>query len=474
MKHNAIIYLMVLLLAACSSRDEDALSSNFPLESDNAIGFTTNLDEDIWEVQNTRATTGAISDLKAVPEGFGVIAYLTDEQTWSEAKDAWVSSGITNKEYGTGSNFPRPDFMYDQPVTWYETEGRWGYSPMKYWPNYTDNDNTTHGPRRISFFAYAPFVDGSVINAASGTGVTGMTWAEDLRPHVIYTVDEDGTNPVDLLWAKKTDATRNGEGLIYFESTTEKWQAVPLEFKHALSCVDVYVQRVYDEPTYSGKTAGKETDTTKIFMQELKFTSTNTASNGLFKKGRLNLEDGKWSSFADSNNSYAQVWQAGTGSLTFPATAFVDSIAGTLSEVEADIRNLELEKWGDKTTGVDQDSVKLFKAGSIMLIPQDDELTITPSIKYSMVTRGDPGDLVYSPLVDAAGNHYSRILNDVTGNELKLKLVAGKRYKLVIRIGVEHVTFQVQSVVDWDFPIRLTPEPSDLKEEKISHKLNED
>ena len=156
------------------------------------------------------------------------------------------------------------------------------------------------------------------------------------------------------------------------------------------------------------------------------------------------------------------------------ATAFVDSIAGTLSKVEADIRNLELEKWGDKTTGVDQDSVKLFKAGSIMLIPQTDELTITPSIKYSMVTRGDPGDLVYSPLVDAAGNHYSRILNDVTGNDLKLKLVAGKRYKLVIRIGVEHVTFQVQSVVDWDFPIRLTPEPSDLKDEEISHKLNED
>ena len=470
MKHKAIIYLMVMLLAACSSSDEDTMSSGHLTDSDHAIGFTTNLDDDMWEVPATRTTTGAISDLKAVPEGFGVIAYLTYNQTWSAATGAWVTSGVENKEYGTGSNYPRPDFMYDQPVTWYVTESRWGYSPMKYWPNSTGNTDN----RYVSFFAYAPFVDGSVINSESGTGVTGMTWEEDLRPHVIYTVDEEGTNAVDLLWANNMDATRNGQGLIYFESTTEKWQAVPLEFKHALSCVEVFVQRVYDEPTYSGKTAGEETDTTKIFMQELKLTSTNTASNGLFKKGRLNLEDGTWSSFADSNNSYAQAWQAGEFSLTFPATAFVDSIAGTLSEDATVIRNMELEKWGDKTTGVDQDSVRLFKSGSIMLIPKTGELTITPSIKYSMVTRGDEGDLVYSPLVDAAGNHYSRILNEVTGNDLKLNLVAGKRYRLLIRIGVEHVTFQVLSVVDWDFPIRLSLDPSDLKEEEISHKLNED
>lgn len=466
MKNKTIIYIMFLLLAAgCTSGGEDVVSPGLVTYSDNAIGFATNLDNDMPEAQQTRATTGAISDLKKVSEGFGVIAYLTDAQTWSQA-----TSGIV--DYTTTGNYPRPDFMYDQPVAWSAAEGRWNYSPVKYWPNSTENAVS----RYVSFFAYAPFVEGTVINSASGTGVTGMTWASDLRPHVIYTVDEEGTNSVDLLWANNKDATRNGQGLIYYEDAVEKWQAVPLEFKHALSCVEVYVQRVYDEPTYSGKTAGKETDTTKIFMQELKFKTKNTATNGLFKKGRLNLEDGTWGDYTDNSDPKhpEQAWKAGDFSLTFPATAFVDSIAGTLSENETEIRNLELEKWGDKTTGVDQDSVKLFKTGSIMLIPQTEELTITPSIKYSMVTRGDPSDLAYSPLVDAAGNHYSRILNDVTGNDLKLKLIAGKRYKLVIRIGVEHVTFRVVSIEDWDFPIRLTLDPSVPKEENISHKLNED
>ena len=91
-----------------------------------------------------------------------------------------------------------------------------------------------------------------------------------------------------------------------------------------------------------------------------------------------------------------------------------------------------------------------------------------------MVTRGDPSDLAYSPLVDAAGNHYSRILNNVTGNDISLKLEAAKRYKLVIRIGVEHVTFRVVSIEDWDFPIILQTDPSTLKEEEISHTVNEE
>ena len=463
-----IMFASVIGLAGCSGSGDTAVTTPPVIESNEPISFATNLDKDVWQDLPTRATTGVISDLKTVPEGFGVIAYLTDDQTWSEAKAAWVTSGDSNKEYGTGSNFPRPDFMYNQPVTWNTTLNRWGYSPMKYWPNSTENATN----RYVSFFAYAPFVEGMVIDAASGTGVTGMTWADDLRPHIIYTVDEDGTNPVDLLWAHYTDATRNGQGLIYYESETEKWQVVPLEFKHALSCLDVYVQRVYDEPTYSGKDT--PANTTKLYMQQLELTSTNTDSNGLFKKGRLNLEDGTWSSFADANNSYAQAWQAGEGSLTFPVSAFVSGLAGTLSTNNTDIRNEELEKWGDAGTGVNKDEQLLFKAGSIMLIPQSAALKITPSIKYSMVTRGDEGDLIYSPLVDAAGNHYSRILNDVTGNAISIKLEAAKRYKLVIRIGVEHVDFVVVSVEDWDFPILIKPSTSGSGTDDISHTLNED
>lgn len=447
-------------VVGCAGSESADTKTPIVEEPAEAIAFSTDIDNSNT-TESTRATTGSIDNtdaLKALPEGFGVIAYLTDNQTWSGAKG-------TISDYTTTGDFPRPDFMYNQQVTWNGTLGRWTYSPTKYWPNSTGN--TTN--RYVSFFAYAPFVEGTFIGT---TGVTGMTWGSDLRPHVIYTVDETG-NSTDLLWANNTDCTRNGQGLIYYESGTEMWQAVPLQFHHALACVDVYVQRVYDEPTYSGKTPG-ETKTAKIFMQELKLKATNTEDNGLFKSGRLNLEDGTWSSYADANHGGIQAWQEGDVTLNYPATAFTDNLAGTQSEAAEEIRNAELEKWGVEGTGVDEGEDLLFKSGSIMLIPQSSEITITPSISYSMVSRGDPGDLVYSPLTDAAGNHYNRIVNTVQGNDIQLKLEAAKRYKLVIRIGVEHVAFIVAGIEDWDFPVRLRPDATSSPGENIYHTVNEE
>jgi len=449
--------MCAVLLAACSAGD-DGSAAPF-IEDPVAVSFSTEMNG-----EDTRATTGPIDNtdaLKALPEGFGVIAYLTDDKTWSAAKAA--ATPADNYTLAT-SSFPRPDFMYNQPVMWSNELSLWTYSPMKYWPNSTDN--TTN--RYVSFFAYAPFVEGTYF---ASTGVTGQTWEHDLRPHIIYTVDESGA-PTDLLWAHAEDQTRNGKGLIYMEGSTEKWQAVPLEFKHALSCIDVYVQRVYDEPTYSGKTPADDDNATKLFMHQLTLTATNTAENGLFKSGRLNLEDGSWSGYTNQND--VEAWQAGEVTLSYPATAFVDHLAGTQSGEPEEIRNAELEKWGVSGSGVDEDEELLFKVGSIMLIPQSAEIDITPTISYAMVTRGDPGDLVYSPLTDAAGNHYNRIVNTVQGNDIQLKLEAAKRYKLVIRIGVEHVAFIVAGIEDWDFPMRLRPDATSSPGENINHTVNEE
>jgi len=317
-----------------------------------------------------------------------------------------------------------------------------------------------------------------VINTTGGSGVTGMTWDSDLRPHVIYTVDETG-NSTDLLWASYTDATRNGQGLIYFENATERWQAVPLQFRHALACLDVYVQRVYDEPTYSGKVPDKKA--TKFFVQQLVLTD-NSTTKGLFRKGRLDLADGSWGTFKDASDPEHVIddfWAEAAKnplSLTYPSTAFADNVAGTLSGDPDDIREQELNKWGVDGLGVDEQERLLFKAGSVMLIPQASALTITPTLSYSMVTRADEGGLVYSPLTDSEGHHYNRIDNTVTGNTFSLKLEAAKRYKLVIRIGVEHVTFVVAGIDDWDFPIRLRNTTTDIKDksETIGHKVSEE
>ena len=486
-----IMYACAMLLAGCAGSGEETVTGEPTPAEAVSVSFDTGVD-DGWRTAESRTmgtghdgrTTraGTIDDLaalKASAEGFGVIAYLTDDKTWGDAKAAATPADNYTLETST---FPRPDFMYNQPVTWNSTLSRWDYSPVKYWPNSTNNVES----RYVSFFAYAPWVEGTVINTTGGSGVTGMTWDSDLRPHVIYTVDETG-NSTDLLWASYTDATRNGQGLIYFENATERWQAVPLQFRHALACLDVYVQRVYDEPTYSGKVPDEKA--TKLFVQQLELSSTNAYDSstspatylGLYKKGRLNLEDGSWSTFADNSDPsdpVTDLWaeEAGDFSLTYPSTAFADNVAGTLSDKLDDIREQELNKWGVDGLGVDKQERLLFKAGSVMLIPQASALTITPTLSYSMVTRADEGGLVYSPLTDSEGHHYNRIDNTVTGNTFSLKLEAAKRYKLVIRIGVEHVTFVVAGIDDWDFPIRLRNTTTDIKDksETIGHKVSEE
>ena len=384
--------------------------------------------------------------------------------------------------------------MYNQQVRWgalYTTtdeKGKavnvedWIYTPAKYWPNTTNNA----AARFISFFAYAPFVE--ILNSSDGStgqtaGITTLTNNADKRPFLVYQLDETaGTVQADILWAEPCiDATRNGNGLIYFKDSKEMWQKVPLSFHHALAAVEVYVQRVYDEPTSSEKRPEAEQHT-KLFVSQLQFQTTNSAASGLYSSGRLNLKTGKWDS-----------WDPGEGfdeTLTYSETIFNSTVRGTTSETLGAIRENELNKWAEGGTydseeekwtwdsksdfGVDEEERLLFADKAITLLPSRGNITISPTLTYSMITRDD--ELLLSTLTDKDGHKYSRIVNTVTGNPLKLTLEAGKKYKLVIRIGVEHVEFEVVSVVDWDFPMRFNPAiGSDFKdEEPINHTLNED
>ena len=454
------------LLTACSGSEGG--EEHTPITySEQAVSFAT-------QVSDLSATRGGTVDnveaLKELSEGFGVLAYLTETESWATAGDAAT-----------------PDFMYNQQVRWgalYTTTddivNDWVYSPLKYWPNSTDNAQS----RYISFFAYAPFVE--IANSTTGstgktTGITGLTYASDKSPHLIYQMDATaGMVQTDVLWAQPClNATRNGNGLIYFEGTTEMWQKVPLEFHHALAAVEVYVQRIYDEPTYSGKKPDNE-EHTKLFVSQLDFKTTNTVTTGLFTSGRLNLETGVWTSLTGS-----EAWTAEEKTLTYGEGGFNDIVRGTASDELGAVRQYELNKWGegynsetglwdsDADYGVDEVERLLFTDKAITLLPSGDEITISPTLQYSMITRDD--ELLLSTLTDKDGHKYARIVNQVTGNPLKLKIEAGKKYKLVIRIGVEHVEFEVVSVVDWDFPMRFNPGVgTGFENEEIDHTLNEE
>lgn len=503
----------VALLTACSG--SDATPSDGPATPHELQPATVSFATEVAREQ-TRATTGLINNLKglqAMGEGFGVFAYLTDDKTWAGAKAA-------DTDLSEFKNF----FMQNQQVTWGvqwvddkgdtdpandENQYDWVYYPLKYWPNSTDNATA----RYVSFFAYAPWADATTRPEA---GVINYVRDGDRLPHVIYKLGAPNQQ-VDLLWAKAVDTKRNGNGLISVgrnKKDTEDsllFQKVPLEFHHALSAIDIYVQRVYDEPAYTGKVPSVLLyPTIYISKMELKSTTKDTdGKNMLQTSGRLNLETGEWTDYSDtwSGETPANAWTTGDVTLTYDETMLNDTLRGTTSTDPDVISDTELDKWKwvldtkntastaddewvDATAipeseltkpankdrwkdayGVSEVERNLIKnTMTQVLIPR--KVTLIPTLTYSMVVRDDALRVDY--LTDSEGHKYTRIINEVPGNSVTLDLVAGKRYTLLIRIGVEHISFELVSVVDWDFPMRFTPDVvSDFEKDEIGHILNE-
>ena len=444
---------LLLLLAGCSA--DDATHSKQTGQSEQqAVSFATSFKE------TTRASTGTIDNLdalKATPEGFGVFAYLTDGT-------AFATKFPNADSYTTFADF----FMYNQQVTWGVqyvendenedpaddvTHYDWVYAPLKYWPNSTENSTS----RYISFFAYAPYV------AATGAteGITSFTRDTDRSPHIVYKI-AGGNEQVDLLWANCIDATRNGKGLITSNSSPLEYQKIPLTFHPALAAVDIYVQRVYDEPVYTGNAPTKETDIAKMYISKLDLVSA-TGAAALQTGGKLSLVDGTWSTDGS--------WSEASKTISYTESMIDDYVKGTTSTDALVIRDTELGKF-DEESGIDKQERLLIKgAMSQVFLPR--KVTLIPTITYSMVNQDD--DLAIGYYTDLRGQKYSRIVNQVTGNSLTIDFEAGKRYKVLIRIGVEHVSFEVASIVDWDFPLRYNPEVvSDFGNETIGHRLDEE
>ena len=501
-----------MLLAGCASDDGTGGTAVTPVAKEVPVSFSTIVGEQTQQQNATRATTGLIKDLdalKAMPEGFGVFAYPTENEAFTTTfPDKEVST------FSSVSNF----FMQNQQVTWgvqYVENGDddnltndiihrdWVYAPLKYWPNSTNNAEN----RNISFFAYAPYT----AQAGATSGIIDFTRSADRTPHVIYKLGP-ADEQVDLLWANCIDATRNGNGLISVSTsgepavTTLTYQKVPLTFRHALAAIDIYVQRVYDEPVYTGKIPDEVLYPT-LFISKLELKSTSLddtdGKNGLQTSGKFSLIDGKWEDYDDpSTNVVDNTWTTGEVKLEYETSMLNDTIAGTTNTSEEYIRSIELDKWKwildttndewiDATTitdeefnkpanknrwksayGVSEDERNLLKNSvTQMLIPR--KVRLIPTLTYSMVVRDDDMEIDY--YTDSEGHRYDRIVNNVTGNSVDLDLQAGKRYTLLIRIGVEHISFEVVSVIDWDFPMRFTPNVvTDFNKENIGHILNED
>ena len=124
--------------------------------------------------------------------GFGVFAYHTG-----------------TKDYGEHTT-KYPNFMYNEHITWNKDNAAWEYAPLKPWPNgnaTADNQGATADQTdgeaygsKVSFFAYAPYVDESTDFTAETSGIVGMSAnSATTDPTITYRL-ADNSKAVDLLW----------------------------------------------------------------------------------------------------------------------------------------------------------------------------------------------------------------------------------------------------------------------------------
>ena len=195
-----------LLLSACSADGNSELA--VPDVERQPVVFSATMADGQTETA-TRTVQGVIDEagLKT-SAGFGVFACYT---------------GL--RKYGFVD--AQPDFMYNEQVTWNDGTGKWGYSPLKYWPNGEGvvDGSTGDTPHYLSFMAYAPYSDMSTGDA--GYCISSMSYQHEVgNPWITYRLHSDVTRQVDLLCAAPLiDQTKNALNT-----------PLTFAFQHALAC----------------------------------------------------------------------------------------------------------------------------------------------------------------------------------------------------------------------------------------------
>ena len=393
------IVLAFALLASCSTLvDLDDAGKEQGKASPVAVGF---------QAYVTRATkagqTGDLTTDILKTTGFGVLGYS--------------SNGIPFNERLT------PDFMYNQPVTC--PAGTWTYDPIKYWPN-EEND-------RVSFFAYAPFVEVTpstgLVTADGESGILGLShYLAEGDPQVWYRTTLTPGKDVDLCW-----------GLPFLNQAKQKTnERLQFEFHHALSQLNVQIDADMDVASQT---------TTRIYVRSVTFT-------GFMTQGTLNL-----------NSTGEPIWDDISGKerpRREPVTVTdgrIDGEEGRQGAVDVNEKLAKLNPLIIQTKpydaleidGVKETVANLFdKADAtvpVLVVP----LAGTPmsvTIVYDVETV-DNGLGLLSDGVTHGLSIENRITRQILlDNGDPLSLEAGKKYTVKLHLGLTSVQFKA-SVSEW-------------------------
>lgn len=345
----------------------------------------------------------------AASKGFGVFGYYTDAAAY------------------TSGSF-KANFMYNQQVKY--SGGNWTYNPVKYWPNEHGASAISAEVDKLTFLAYAPFVenfqigtdngvsikDNQATAAAATEGITAMT-ANNVAGDATLTfvVPASSEEQIDLLYgtlgAKSVNVDGDEEGTVggAIENLTKEKTGgkINILFKHALAKIAIDIKEVVDAvaPTTLVNPAS---DGTKVVVKSLKLKGTDIGT-----QGELNL--------------YTAAWNVTTTAAEFtvaplPADISVDAAPTDYSVLPA---------------GVDEDG--LAKTIDLMLIPATTSEISGVEIVYYVCTEDSQLDGGVSVVEDKISKDFAA----------PLAIAMGKQYNLNVLLGLTSVDLTA-TVEAWD------------------------
>ena len=416
----------LLVLMACSSTDE-SVKDDLKNAEPQPVNFDAYVNKGVTRAGFTGDLGGGSSyNLTTAGVGFGIFAYYTD-----------------NLEY---SSTTIPNFMYNQQVTW--SSSKWNYSPIKYWPNEYGNTASSDDIDKVSFFAYAPYVD---VTASTGQvtgdktyGITQLsrnTATGD--PLVKYITRASGSvvtdHGVDLLWA-----VNNSNGLPYLNQTrtagTTSDDKIQFTFNHALAKIGAMIKAGDDFVDYDGSAAANKT---KIYVRSVTIT-------GFATKGALNLNN------IEANKPLWYGYDG--GDLTFDGITIndgrKDGREGTADGTQSNEKNAYLDpniiQTNTATTGVKKATSYTLFLSPLYVIPSGGSEKVDLTIVYDVETE----DANLSTLLSDGVTHGSSIENRITKTNVLSGLSttgieAGKVYNLSITLGMKDIELSADIGSNW-------------------------
>ena len=445
-----------LLFVGCTTSDEVATTPSLAQsDAPTAIQFGTYMGrQDVTRAGTAGViTTNSLKTGDHATSGFGVYGYLH-------------SSALTDGNAVTTT----PNFMWNEQVTYNNSTSKWGYDPVKYWPNGEDGNNSPSSPSNtatqnstqyLSFYAYAPWVS----TGAATTGITAIPAnnATDLKiSYQLPATITDPTTVVDLLWGKRGNST--GYNLADGTETTEQkayqynvnltkqntTETVKFLFKHALAKLGGYdntngksgIKVVYDiDDNGTGITgAGSTDENTLVTIKEITIKNTTTgepAKSTLYAKGKFDISTGTWSEQAIDNDINPTV------DITIGQAAMNEAIAEPTSPTTP----THSSSWSP--IGVTTTAKDVYKSGTdvdpIMFIPgvaQSFEVEVEYLVRTfdaGLANTASGGEGTWTKVSQ-------KIKNIVT---LPAETAPNKYYTLVIHIGLTKVKFSAE-VDNWE------------------------